>query len=108
LFDLRKSFVLVDESGRIPFRACGPFHFSGAEEDEMSDVISAEDRRLTNKEAAEYLGCCVHALMAWRKAGNGPRAMRIGRKIFFRMSDLNAFIESCLEPMPTPAEESHE
>ena len=57
-------------------------------------MIVALDRntRLTNQEAAEYLGKNQQTLQNWRSSGTGPAYIK-GRPIMYRVSDLEAWIE---------------
>ena len=64
-------------------------------------TIAAEDVRLSNKEASKYLGVCTRALMLWRQEGKGPRTIKLGHRLYFMKSDLDAFIESCTIPAMT-------
>jgi len=48
---------------------------------------------LTTKEAAAYLNIKPETLTTWRWAGKGPKAVKVGSSVRYRMSDLEAFIE---------------
>jgi hypothetical protein len=49
--------------------------------------------RLRTKDAAEYLGgVSEDTLRYWRYAGTGPRSYRLGRRCYYDMADLNAWI----------------
>ena len=45
-------------------------------------------------DAADYVGSKPSTLRAWRVRGRGPRYYKIGGKVFYRESDLDAWIES--------------
>lgn len=45
-------------------------------------------------EAAEYLGLHPRTLDNWRSQGCGPRYVRVGRRIVYRVADLETYIES--------------
>lgn len=47
---------------------------------------------LTRKEAAEYLGVCIHSLMHWGKAGKIREIRLTRRAIRYRRADLEQFI----------------
>ena len=52
---------------------------------------------LLNTDAAgAYLNVQAQTLEAWRYRGDGPRYVKIGRLVKYRLSDLDAFIESNL------------
>lgn len=50
--------------------------------------------RMTRKEAAAYLGLTLGTLEIWASTGryNLP-FVKVGRRVFYRKSDLDAFIE---------------
>lgn len=54
------------------------------------------DRRLTTREAALVLGVQPHALDVWRcvKRYSLPY-YRVGRRIFYKLSDVMSFMEQC-------------
>lgn len=49
-------------------------------------------RLLEVQEAAEYLGLSVSTLNKWRCYGEGPKFVKLGRAIRYRMSDLDEYI----------------
>ena len=52
------------------------------------------ERRLVNeREAARLVGFSVAALIKWRREGRGPRYIRVGRSIRYRVSDLVEWIQ---------------
>jgi excisionase family DNA binding protein len=48
---------------------------------------------LTPQEAAELLRSTVKTLERWRHAGGGPVFTRIGRRVTYRVEDLEAWLE---------------
>lgn len=52
--------------------------------------------RLSNAEAADYLGLKTATLNKWRVYGDGPPFIKIGRIIQYRKSDLDAFLNERL------------
>ena len=51
--------------------------------------------RLNSKEAAQVLGVSVDTLAVWRCTKRYPLPyIKMGRKVFYRVSDLENFIES--------------
>jgi len=56
--------------------------------------MSADDRLLPPREAAEYLGVGLIALRDWRYRRIGPPYIRLGhRTVRYRKSDLDAWLE---------------
>lgn len=45
------------------------------------------------KIAAQYLGYSVRALEEWRRKGTGPRFIRTGRGIRYRLAEVEAWLE---------------
>ncbi|QDF75936.1 MULTISPECIES: helix-turn-helix domain-containing protein [Shewanella] len=61
----------------------------------MTQLISFLNDRLSNKEAANYLGVKPETMDVWRSTSRYSIPFcKIGRKVFYRKSDLDAFIES--------------
>jgi predicted DNA-binding transcriptional regulator AlpA len=54
----------------------------------MSDLLNTE-------QAAAFVDLSVSTLEAWRKVNRGPRYLRVGRKVRYRISDLEAWVNSC-------------
>lgn len=55
-------------------------------------VLVTPDGRLTRQDAANYLGVAAQTLANWSTQGRGPKTLRLGRKVFYRLNDLDAFI----------------
>ena len=53
-------------------------------------------RRVNTAQAAEYLGpdFSPRTLERWRWAGGGPVYIRIGKRVYYDVSDLEAFLKS--------------
>lgn len=64
-----------------------------------ADPIASGDPLLTIDQAAEYLSIPKATLYTWRtrRAGYGPRAVKFGKSLRYRRSDLDAFILKHLE-----------
>ena len=63
----------------------------------MSKIFMATEfnRRLLDvKESAEYLNLSKSTLDKWRCYGEGPKFIKMGRAIKYRMSDLDDYIAS--------------
>jgi predicted site-specific integrase-resolvase len=61
----------------------------------MLQAVSFQQDRLSNQEAARYLGVKPETLDVWRSCGRySVPFVKIGRRVFYRKSDLDIFIES--------------
>ncbi len=60
----------------------------------MSDL----DNLLDIDQVADRLGMTPAAMHSMRYRGDGPRAVKIGRKLRFRADDIDAWIDSRREP----------
>jgi excisionase family DNA binding protein len=49
---------------------------------------------LTLNELSQVLGAPVSTLRHWRLTGYGPKAARIGRRVLYRRSDVEAWINA--------------
>ena len=58
----------------------------------MSELIAL----LTTAEAAKYLRLGAHALNQMRRDHVGPDYIKLGRKVFYRVDDLDTYIASML------------
>jgi len=56
----------------------------------MSDLVAL----LTTTEAAKYLRLGAHTLNQMRREHAGPNYIKLGRKVFYRVDDLDTFITS--------------
>jgi len=52
-------------------------------------------RRLSEREAAERLGISPRTLQFWRHRSYGPAYLKLGRRVAYHPSDLDAFEASC-------------
>lgn len=59
-----------------------------------TNPLSVLDPLVTITELAEYLGVPVKTIYEWRQAGRGPVGVRIGRHLKFRLSDVQAWVDS--------------
>ena len=50
------------------------------------------DPNLDEKETARFLKLKVKTLQAWRCRGDGPRFLKLGRAVRYRLSDIEAFV----------------
>lgn len=51
--------------------------------------------RMNTEGAAKYLGLAPQTLHKMRGDGRGPRFVRLGNRIFYRSSDLDAYLKAC-------------
>lgn len=61
---------------------------------EVGSLGSAVADRMNAAAAAKYLGIGLSTLDKWRSAGQGPRYVRLGMRIFYRRKDLDSYIEA--------------
>lgn len=59
-----------------------------------SNTTTAPPPILTTPQAAHFLNLKPATLEQWRWNGRGPRFIKIGRSCRYRISDLEAFLES--------------
>jgi hypothetical protein len=52
-------------------------------------------------EASFYLTVSPDALRSWRRAGTGPRHVRLGRRVKYRIADLDRWISENCHPKAT-------
>jgi hypothetical protein len=50
------------------------------------------DGRMSREDAARYLGHKPKTLAMWALSGKGPRSVKVGGRIFYFVSDLDAFV----------------
>lgn len=48
---------------------------------------------LSPRELSRYLGIPEGTLSQWRAKGTGPKRIRLGRHVRYRMSDVEAFLD---------------
>jgi predicted DNA-binding transcriptional regulator AlpA len=57
--------------------------------------MSTETTKLLDTaEAAVYLRLATQTLAKWRSQGRGPSFVRLGGSVFYRLSELDQFIEA--------------
>jgi excisionase family DNA binding protein len=61
-------------------------------------MTTEPDQLLTEDEAAAYLRVRPRTLQRWRQLGRGPRFTRAGRRILYRMADLQAYLREQERP----------
>jgi excisionase family DNA binding protein len=56
------------------------------------------DRLLSAQEVADYLGVPLTTLYAWRSKNAAPRAMKVGRHLRFKRSDVEGWLNEQADP----------
>ncbi len=51
---------------------------------------------MTTKEAAAFMGLRSNTLEIWRVRGTGPKFVKLGRAVRYRLPDIESYIESQL------------
>ena len=59
-----------------------------------------EGRLFTVAQVAEYLQVPVQTLYLWHHKGTGPTAIKVGRHLRYRQSDLDAWVQRLAEENP--------
>jgi excisionase family DNA binding protein len=59
----------------------------------------SEEPLITLAEVAQRLGISIQTLYAFRKHGRGPRGYRIGGRVQFRWSEVDAWVQQQREPL---------
>lgn len=49
---------------------------------------------LTKSEFASFVGISVHTLEKWNARGSSPKRVRLGRRVFYRRSDVAAWLDA--------------
>lgn len=60
------------------------------------ESASARVSRMDVVQAATYLGLAKSTLEKMRGAGRGPRYVKLGGRIFYRATDLDAYIDGAV------------
>ena len=59
-----------------------------------ADPAPANDELLTISEVAAIVRAPVATMRYWRHLGTGPRSFRLGRRVVYRVGDLQAWIDA--------------
>jgi excisionase family DNA binding protein len=62
----------------------------------MSSLLIIQERTMSTvrvKDAASQLGLSASTLNKWRTQGRGPRFVKLGRTVCYRLSDLEAWLQ---------------
>jgi excisionase family DNA binding protein len=55
------------------------------------------DELLNIEQAAEILSVSKRSLYEWRMRGKGPQAVKIGRELRYRRTDVDAYLDALFE-----------
>lgn len=58
------------------------------------------DHLLTTAQLAQQLSVSVETVRWWRKRGSGPRAIKLGRHVRYRDSDVQVWLAERTERIP--------
>jgi hypothetical protein len=58
----------------------------------MITLNASSNPLFTPSEAAEFLRANERSLERWRSAGNGPAFIKIGRRVCYRLADLENWV----------------
>lgn len=61
---------------------------------ERAVVRMTPDERLTRADAAKFIGVRSRTLANWKSKGTGPRQTKVGGRVFYRLADLQVFVET--------------
>jgi excisionase family DNA binding protein len=64
-------------------------------------LFPGQDERdvlLSREEACAYLRVSTPTLELWHRNGEGPKVVRVGRGVRYRLADLRAFVEAGAKP----------
>lgn len=59
-----------------------------------------DGRLLTVAQVAEYLQVPAQTLYVWHHKGTGPTAIKVGRHLRYRPSDVDAWVQSLADAKP--------
>ncbi len=59
-----------------------------------NDPPQVNDELLTIAEVAAIVRAPIATLRYWRHLGHGPRSFRLGRRVLYRVGDLQAWIDT--------------
>lgn len=68
---------------------------------QAQDVRPPQERHLTPQELAHRVGVPLQTVYGWRVYQKGPRAMRIGKYVRYRIEDVLTWEEAQLDPKAT-------
>lgn len=60
----------------------------------MTTATIEAPAKLNRVDAAEYIGVATATLATWASTGGGPAFIKSGRKVWYLVSDLDAWMQS--------------
>jgi hypothetical protein len=88
---LRNSSAIYELQGDDPTRI-GPFLIFRGDKAEDESPVDVCNPLLTEREAGAKLKKPPRTLEGWRRFGTGPAFLKLGRNIFYRLSDIEAWL----------------
>lgn len=70
---------------------------SGTSDQQPAPSTGTFTKLLCEKEAARLLGLSHRTLQDWRQIGRGPRYLKMGHRIRYRVADLEGWMEGLLQ-----------
>ena len=65
--------------------------------DQISSILAGY---LTSKDLAQALGVSERTIARWHRFREGPPRVEFGRKVFYRLESVSAWMASCERPEP--------
>ena len=62
-----------------------------------STPVVSDEPLISMAEVADRLGIPLQTLRAWRKYGRGPKGYPLGRRVYFRWSEVEAWLQQLKE-----------
>jgi predicted DNA-binding transcriptional regulator AlpA len=72
--------------------------------DRVSDVRNLVGL-LTEEDLKDMLSVAVNTLQAWRVQGTGPKFVKLGKSVFYRLSDVTEWIDQNVHSRTSTAQE---
>ena len=69
-----------------------PVKITFAKSKKHKPYLATEPDLLTRDETAAYIGVCVGSLAHWSKAGKGPTPFIFGRRSYYHLTDIHAWM----------------
>jgi len=60
----------------------------------------SKDDLLSPQELSELLSIPLATVYRWRSRGDGPRAMKLGRHVRYRIDDVLRWLDDCVDDAP--------
>ncbi len=71
-----------------------------ASQDDLVRLLKASNRALEPMAAAAHLKVSVRCLEDWRKRGVGPKWRKVGKRVIYQISDVDAYLDQGDETPP--------